>query len=258
MWLYKTKIMTFVLTLYALIIVIRRVANTRYKRSDIMNEISNKRKITIKDAEEYLNFILNTLCELIINRQIYLDVHNALIAQKANQNRFISWMMNNYYKVLILNLCKLLEKKRKRDYNDKKQKTLKDFILVCRNPENWETLKSFRLAKRYEITSVDTGEVSYLDFSNLIKNAFDNADVEGDLQKIDDIHEKLKLFRDKKIAHLTDERDIEMLNFSELHDFIDIIEEIVKKYYSTFFARGICIDILKRSYCYNNFSLILK
>lgn len=69
----------------------------------------NLYSISYKTAKEYLDFINEVFSELEHKRKTYLDFHHALIEQKANQNLFISWCMDNYYKTLVLNLCKLIE-----------------------------------------------------------------------------------------------------------------------------------------------------
>jgi len=214
------------------------------------NNITN---ISANEAKEYLDFITNTLTELIINRQIYLDVHNALIVQKAKNNMFVSWMMRNYYQILVLNLCKLVEPKQA----DDDRKTLKYFINLCKEPSNWNTIKSARFATKQYITDIDTGEILDLDLSYEINQIFEQIDFEADLIKVENIHQRLKTYRDKKISHLTEINIDNDLSFNELHSFIDDIEEIMKKYYRMF-GTAIVFDNLKTQNFYFNFSLNLR
>lgn len=214
------------------------------------NNITN---ISANEAREYLDFITNTLTELIINRQIYLDVHNALIAQKATNNQFVSWIMRNYYQILVLNLCKLVEPKQ----TDDDRKTLKHFINLCKESINWNTIKSARLAAKQHITDIDTGEIIDWDFSYEINQIFENIDFEADLIKVENIHQRLKPYRDKEISHLTEINNVRDLSFKELHSFIDDIEDIMKKYYRMF-GTAIIFDNLKTPNFYFNFSLNLR
>lgn len=214
---------------------------------------NNIKNISVNEAKEYLDFITNALTELILNRQVYLDVHNALIAQKASNNKLISWMMRNYYQILILNLCKLVEPKQE----DDDRKTLKHFINLCKDPINWNTIKDARLSTKQYITDIDTGEILDLDLSYEINQVFEDIDFDGDLIKIENIHNNLKPYRDKKISHLTEINVENDLGFGELHSFIDVIEEIMIKYYRMF-GTAVVFDNLKIPNYYLNFSLYLK
>lgn len=214
---------------------------------------NNIKNISVNEAKEYLDFITNALTELILNRQVYLDVHNALIAQKASNNKLISWMMRNYYQILILNLCKLVEPKQE----DDDRKTLKHFINLCKDPINWNTIKDARLSTKQYITDIDTGEILDLDLSYEINQVFEDIDFDGDLIKIENIHQRLKPYRDKEISHLTEINNVRDLSFKELHSFIDDIEDIMKKYYRMF-GTAIIFDNLKTPNFYFNFSLNLR
>lgn len=213
------------------------------------NVITN---ITADEARDYLDFITNTLTELIVNRQVYLDVHNALISQKANNNMFISWIMRNYFQILVLNLCKLVEPKK----SDEDRRTLKHFINLCKNQTNFNTVKNARLAKQQTVTDIDTGKVLDFDLSYEINQVFEDIDFEKDLSKIETIHQRLKPYRDKKISHLTPINVENDLDFKELHSFIDNIEEIIKKYYRMF-GTAITFDNLKSPNFYFKFNLNL-
>lgn len=209
--------------------------------------------ISVNEAKEYLDFITNTLTELIVNRQIYLDVHNALIVQKATNNMFVSWMMRNYYQILVLNLCKLVEPKQ----TDDDRKTLKHFINLCKEPTNWNTIKNARLAVKQHITNIDTGEIIDLDLSYEINQIFENIHFEADLIKVENIHQRLKPYRDKEISHLTEINIDNDLSFKELHSFIDNIEEIMKKYYRMF-GIAATFDNVKEPNLYFNFCFNLR
>lgn len=101
-------------------------SNVNYNRKSGKFEMSTIKIVTRDEAKDILDFITCTLDNLIINRQIYLDFHNALIKQKANENNFIRWAMSNYYQVLILNLCKLFEPKK-----SARKDAHYDIFLIC-------------------------------------------------------------------------------------------------------------------------------
>ena len=219
--------------------------------------------VTRDEAKECLDFITCTLDNLIINRQIYLDFYNALIQQKANENNFIRWAMSNYYQVLILNLCKLLEPKK--DWEERR--TLRYFLNLCKEPKNWETLKKTRLKRKILSVDITTNKEDVLpDFEYIVNEIFDSVDVDADLDKLDVFYKELKPFRDNEIAHLTikevdkevdkkvDKKD---LSFEQLNKMVDEIDNMITKYYHLF-GIGIDNDDLKKPHRYENFQLTLK
>lgn len=220
-----------------------------------MKNNNNTEIITTREAKKYLDFITATLDNLIINRQIYLDFHNALIQQKSKDNHFIRWAMNNYYQALILNLCKLLERKGTWE----QRRTLQHFLNLCKEPTNWETFKRSRLGDKIFVEDPATKkkeELSYYDY--IVRENFNNVEVNDDLEKIKSFHDELSDLRNHGIAHLTVKKvEAANLNFERLHKIIDELDEIIKKYYHLF---GIGIDNsdLKRPCRYNNFKLTLK
>lgn len=230
-------------------------SNVNYNRKSGKFEMSTIKIVTRDEAKDILDFITCTLDNLIINRQIYLDFHNALIKQKANENNFIRWAMSNYYQVLILNLCKLFEPKKK----CKKRRTLRYFLNLCKEPKNWETLKKTRLERKILSVDITTNKEDILpDFEYIVNEIFDSVDVDADLDKLDVFYKELKPFRDNEIAHLTTkEIDISGLNFEKLHEMVDEIDNMITKYYHLF-GIGIDNDDLKKPHRYENFQLTLK
>ena len=209
--------------------------------------------LNVTEANEYLNFLDGTLNNLIVNRQIYLDFYNALTSQKANTNDFIKWVLRNYYVVLIMSLCKITDVATQDD-----DRTLIGFLELCKIPENFEVLKNARLNKKIYVQNLETGKQSELDISCDIQQIFHNIKIDDDKTKIIKIHNQLKPYRNKRIAHLTITKvNFEHLNFKVLHKMIDDIEDIIKRYYHLL---GIAVinDALKSPYLYGNFQLTLR
>ena len=165
---------------------------------------------------------------------------------------FVRWCINNYYDTLIMNLCKLLEPKKE----DKERKTLKHFLKSIENPNNWETIYKYKMKQtRYKAVKASTGETIELDFGQYIKDVLNNMNVQADIDKIEDIHTKLKPIRDKKIAHSTKETPNEIF-FSELHNYIEILKEIITKYYRIF-GKIVLFDTLENDVDYHGFNITI-
>ena len=85
---------------------------------------NNIYNLPYNDLKEYLCFIEHIFDEIEFDMQIYKDFNNARITQQIKPNYFIYWCIRNYYKSLVLNLCKLLEPRK----DDKNKFTLTHFI----------------------------------------------------------------------------------------------------------------------------------
>ena len=176
-----------------------------------MLEMKKDREI-VANLREYLDFISKAESTLIINRQIYYDFNKALIEQEANCNLFIKWAIRNYYQVLILDLCKLLEANKSSKHDD--GRTLPGFLELCQ--QHWQTLRNERL--RATGTNISLFGTNFLEKSLLEKKQerFDDIDIGTDLETIKLLHQKIKHYRNKKIAHLTisnvDNDNLERLN----------------------------------------------
>ncbi len=208
--------------------------------------------MTLKEAKDYLHFVDNVVGELILNRQCCLDFHNALVAQKANNNIFITWALGNYHKVLILNLCKILEPA----IYDKRKRTLRYFINWCR--DNYSLLEETMQKATITMTDVTTGAKSELPIGDEMMAALKSINFDSDLLKIEEFHQKLKAYRDKQLAHNyeTDEKVI-MPEIQDMHRFIDDIEEMMITYHHLF-REGLDNSGLKHPYKYGKFTLFLE
>ncbi len=208
----------------------------------------------IENSIDYLNSLDDILTELILNRTCYLDFNNALIEQKAKQNNFISWCLSNYYKVTVINLCKLLEPRG----SDNNKRTLRYFVNFWKKQKNYEVLKSSMENAVIEYHEPDTGKVYTEDISQDMLRYLASISLENDLIKIQSMHTKLKTLRDKKLVHNDYvDFDIDSPRIVELHNFIDEVEAMIKSYYRLF-RQGITYENLKQSPRYGKFTLRLK
>ncbi len=207
--------------------------------------------MTLEQAKEYLHFVDNVVGRLIFERQCCFDFHNALIAQKAKNNLFISWVLGNYHKNLIMNLCKILEQRK----NDKHRCTFRFFVQFCK--DNYQLLDETMRKATITLTDITTGEIIEQSIGSEMLAALHNIDFDADLAKIDEMHKKVKRYRDKRLAHnhkLT--KKIPFPPIDELHEFIDTIEQMMITYHHLF-REGIDNSGLKHPNQYGNFVLHL-
>ncbi|MBE6461512.1 MAG: hypothetical protein E7006_01565 [Alphaproteobacteria bacterium] len=111
--------------------------------------------LTMEEVKEYLEIIDDLFCKILVDRSIFQDFHNALIEQKARNNLFINWVAKNYYNILVLNLCKLLEPRK----TDSNKYTLKNFINSIKDPNNYNMLEDVMRKSQIDIRDIGTGAI---------------------------------------------------------------------------------------------------
>ena len=211
--------------------------------------------LTMEEIKKYIEIIDKVFCQLLIDRSIFQDFYNALIEQKPTNNLFIQWVIGNYRNVLILNLCKLLEPRK----TDSNKYTLKNFINNIKNPDNYNMLEEAMKQSKIDTHDIETGSIIKLSIGEEMLNTLHAIDLEEELRYIEDIHEKLSDFRNKRLCHNSieciDENNLPSIE--ELHAVIDCLEEMFVKY---FHLCRQCIDYrgIKGPHRYHNFKFHLK
>lgn len=214
---------------------------------------NNIKQLSYQEMCDYLSFLDKTIFDLVERRKVYLDVHAALIEQRAKMNNFIYWIMNNYYQVLILTLCRILEAKT----YDSERKTLRHFINSLKHESNYQIIKQQINVAQIDY-HYDNGDIEYEDISENMLKILNSIDFDRDITDIEIMHNKLKNIRDKQIAHLTnvDETMLNRPEIIEMHQYIDKIIEKLKKYH-VLFRHGIDYgENVKNTYV--NFKFELK
>ncbi len=214
--------------------------------------MGNLKPLSYQEMKDYLHFLNKELVEIVYKKRVYFDVHNALIEQKAKMNPFISWMLTNYYQTLILSLCRILEPKM-----DDNRKTLKHFINSLNLLDNRLLIEN--AVNNAKVKVYGDTNVRDWDISEEMKKVYHSINFEDDLNVVGQIHTKIKIIRDKKIAHSTDvnieEKDKPA--FEILHEDIEKIVNIVKRYNKLF--RTYYIDYEEsHAILYGKFHLFLK
>ena len=210
--------------------------------------------LTMEEIKEYLDIIDDLFCQLLVDRSVFQDFHNALIEQNAKNNLFINWVVKNYYNILVLNLCKLLEP-RKTDAN---KYTLKNFINSIKDPNNYNMLEETMQKSQIDIHDIGTGEIIKRSIGDQMLKTLHDIDFDADLEYVKEIHTKLSDFRNKRLCHNSKECINEIVpTIKELHLVIDHLEEMFVKYFHLC-RKGMVYDGLKGPYRYHDFNLHLQ
>lgn len=219
--------------------------------------VNNIKKITVREAKDYLYFINNILVEMLWKRAVFIDFITALDKQKTQRNVFTTWAIQNYYSDLVLNLCKLLEPKK----DNKNECTLRHFINTIKDKKhgNYQMMEEKMMSETIVITNITDGSKKIDNIGGIMLHQFHNIDLDKDLECIQTIHSKLKDYRDKKLCH-NDKQELDestLPNIEELHTYIDEIKDIFIKYFHVFFRQGIDYSDLERNK-YGKFHLFLE
>lgn len=213
--------------------------------------------MTINETKEYLESIEEVLTQLLIDRQIFLDFHNALINQKAKNNPFIQWCLRNYFKAIVLNLCKILEPAK----NDPRKHTLRHFINSWKGATDRARLEEHLKRATITFTDIDTGEMHEESIADSMLAQLREIDFDADLEKVESMHNKLKDYRNTQLCHndcsKPDSTNQDVPAIAEINDFISEIESIIGKYFHIFCREGYVYDALKTPQIYRNFNLHL-
>lgn len=179
-------------------------------------------KVTFEDSKDYFLNVANIHGNIMLHREIYNDFCNNLDPEKTH-NLFVGWCLQNYRDCLLLNLCKMLEPKN----NDNKY-TLRYFVEFC--IKNHDVIKE-RMATTKRVWPSGIIE----DFSEIMLKKLDEINFTADRDRIDHMLSKLKKYRDKRLCH-SDVDGIDVLppEIKEMHQFVDELEVMIKKYYSLF------------------------
>ena len=210
---------------------------------------------------EYLNQDLKEVeknfAYILMSKTICLDFYRALKEQKVKHNLFINWVFLNYQDIITLDLCKILEEKKKhysltnfiknliKNY-DSFTKTIREFNNKLSNFKIEEIKKNF--------PNVDNYDPKIPEFNIPL------SDIEYDLEQIKNIHSRLIKYRNKKLCHndiSKEYKDVSSEKIKTLHSYIDKIESIIIKYLRIFNIY-MDYDILKKENYYNNFKFELK
>lgn len=212
------------------------------------------KELSYAEMKQYLEFLDECMLHLVENRIIFKDFDSALRQQKAIVNPFIIWALNNYRNNLIIGLCKMLEWKKKDN------QTLRHFInSIWLKSENKKALENELKKATVNVQSLDTGKIRQEPVDDILLGKLQKINFERDIEKIEEIHNAIKDYRNIKIAHQiqnVDDKKILISNLNALNGYIDDLLKIIKQYHPLF---RYSIDFGEdRKELYGNFHLTLK
>ena len=138
------------------------------------------------------------------------------------------------------------------------KRTLQKFVCFWKCPKHYIILEQSSKNAVMEFHDIDTGEIHTESISQGMLDYLASIDFEADLIEIQQMHERLKMLRDKKLVHNDVVKfDVVTPQVLELHKFIDATEKMIISYYGLF-RHGITFKNLKQPLTYRNFTLSLK
>jgi hypothetical protein len=190
-----------------------------------------------KDKEEkwlsWLKQIENSVSKLLENRFFFREFMSIVEAnpELPENNYFIIWIWENY----LLNAAMGV-----RRFVDKNPESISLYLLLIDLMKNPEILSR----KRYKALFKGTG---FEDDNNYINLCFDKlvgkanehinpADVNNDINKLIKRTEVLKTYVNNIVAHLDKAKLEKLPTIGDLDDAINLITELVQKYYAIFHA----------------------
>ena len=199
------------------------------------------KQLPFEESKDYLNNVANIHGNIVLHRTVYNDFCNNLDPDKT-QNIFVGWCIQNYRDCLVLNLCKMLEP-RKMD----NKYTLRFF--VEKSIENYTVIKE-KMATARRVWSNGYKE----DLSEIMLEKLNSINFAADRDRIDCMLAKIKTYRDKHLCHCDiDGVDVLPPEIKEMHQFVDELGEMIKKYFGIFRV-AVCDDGIT-SLKYHDFTL---
>ena len=183
-----------------------------------------------------LKQIENSVSKLLENRFFFREFMSIVEAnpQLPENNYFIVWIWENYLYNAAIGV---------RRFMDKDARSVSVCLLLKDIKENPEILSR----ERYTALFKDTGfanDYNYINqcFDKLVgegKNHIDPTDVEEDTKRLIERTEVLKTYVNKTVAHIDKEKLKKLPTIKDLDDSVDLLVEIVQKYYAIFHAGSI-------------------
>jgi len=180
-----------------------------------------------------LKQIENLASKLLESRLFFREFMSIVQAnpELPENNYFIVWIWENY----LLNAAMGV-----RRFVDEDQRSISLYLLLRDIKENPGILSRERHIALFKDTGFAT-DYNYINrgFEELVgkgKTHIEPADVEEDIKKLIKRTKALKTYVNRTVAHLDKERLKKLPTIEDLDDSIDLIAELVKKYYSIFHA----------------------
>lgn len=198
----------------------------RNRSAKLNNKKEQKWILMLKQIED-------SISKLLGNRFFFREFMSIVEAnsQLPENNYFIIWIWENYLYNAAIGV---------RRFVDKDPRSISLYLLLMDIKKHPEILSR----ERYTALFKDSGfanDSNYINqgFDKLIgkgKDHIDPEDVAEDIKKLTEKTEVLKTYVNKTLAHLDKEKLEKLPTIKDLDDSLDLIENLVQKYYAIFHA----------------------
>lgn len=179
--------------------------------------------------EYFYNYILKPVSEIVYTQKIYKDFQKVCISKNFYEDSFTMFIEINYYKVMITDLCRLLEKPK--HSNDRNFRGVIDEFKK-------KSSEIFNKRKNCKFVNLKNNFIEYRDISNFIKSDFDSIDHGNKLKELENLFEVFRLYRNKVNCHQTSEQ-IELPTKKQIDEAVSILNDLLF-IYANLFGIHIC------------------
>lgn len=188
--------------------------------------------------EEWFHQIHEEILDLNTNYTIWenmINIENNSSHFRKTGRLFQIWQNNNFVFKIVIQLCRLTENGNRTD-----DRSLYNFLIAIRD-NNILSYKNYRNLYGTLAPLILTEEGIIEQFENLTKQKYTDScfceTINNDINKLTNINNSIKKFRNKHIAHLTSySGEIKKITFKGLKKNIEELAEIVNKYSNLLYA----------------------
>ena len=180
-----------------------------------------------KKWKKWIDRIGHDLGVLLISQDILKEVLQIVASNKRIQSPlfFFTWIRNNYVDSIVVGLGRL---------NDHDNRTISFHNLIKEIVANPEAITRDYFVSRYPKWMQDAGIANdeFKEFAEDGEQFLSKDRLLADLKLLDDETEKIKIFRDKCVAHLDQTQEIDKLpTFKDVEHSLELLDKIFHKYY---------------------------
>lgn len=194
----------------------------------------------MEELKKYFEkYILESIVTILLNQRIYKDFQKNCISKEYKVDCFTKFVDVNYYKAMITDLCRLLERGKQAD-----DKNFRNFIELFKKKE------SIIIESRSKIPtiSLDTGTIKEIDFSEDIQRLFDKVEHDKKISELDGKFQIFREYRNKVNCHQTS-TEKKPPTMEDIDATISLLEDLLLIYAKLF---GICLCTIIPKPIYRN------
>lgn len=179
----------------------------------------------MEDLKKYFyDYILKPISCIVYTQRIYKDFQRTCLSLKFYEDSFTHFIDKIYYKTMITDLCRLLDKPKKKD-----DKTFQGFIELFKEKES-EIIDE---RKKVKVVNLDSGDTENIDVSSAIKHDFDKVKHDEKIKELESSFELFRQYRNKVNCHQTSEVVSKPTN-EQIDRTVSILEDLLQIYAKLF------------------------